>query len=76
MPFSHHSHSGQFCEHADSTLEQMVESAVDKKMETLVLTEHMPRELDCDLYPEEVGLGHLLLKPVSYHLSGTGWYHT
>lgn len=53
MPFSHHSHSGQFCSHAKSTLEEVVQAAVEKKMQVYALTEHMPRE-DTDLYPEEV----------------------
>lgn len=53
MPFSHHSHSGQFCCHAKDTLESIVQTAIQKEMQTLALTEHMPRE-DSDLYPEEV----------------------
>lgn len=54
MPFSHHSHSGQFCGHAKNTLEEVVQRAISLGMETLAMTEHMPRE-ECDLYPEEVG---------------------
>ena len=53
MPFSHHSHSGQFCHHAKDTLEEVVQTAIAKKMSVLALTEHMPREKR-DLYPEEV----------------------
>ena len=53
MPFSHHSHSGQFCGHAQNTLEEIVQHAIEKKFEVLALTEHMPREEE-DLYPEEV----------------------
>ena len=53
MPFSHHSHSGQFCHHAADTLEEVVRTAIKKKMQLFALTEHMPRERD-DLYPEEV----------------------
>ena len=53
MPFSHHSHSGQFCSHAKNTLEEMVLTAIEKKFTVLALTEHMPRE-EADLYPEEV----------------------
>ncbi|KAK4968704.1 hypothetical protein LTR28_001742 [Elasticomyces elasticus] len=52
MPFSHHSHSGQFCGHAKNTLEEMVQAAIDKGMTTFALTEHMPRDVE-DLYPEE-----------------------
>ncbi|KAL8908808.1 MAG: hypothetical protein Q9171_005284 [Xanthocarpia ochracea] len=53
MPFSHHSHSGQFCAHAQNTLEDVVKAAIVKKMHILALTEHMPREQQ-DLYPEEI----------------------
>lgn len=52
MPFSHHSHSGQFCGHAISTLEQVVKDAIAKGMTTFCLTEHIPRDR-IDFYPEE-----------------------
>jgi len=55
MPFSHHSHSGQFCGHATGTLEEMVQTAVSKGMKVFALTEHMPREVE-DFYPEEVAI--------------------
>ena len=55
MPFSHHSHSGQFCLHAQDTLEQMIVAAIAKGMIVFSLTEHMPRDCVEDLYPEEVG---------------------
>jgi histidinol-phosphatase (PHP family) len=53
MPFSHHSHSGQFCGHATGSLEEMVQAAIEKKMIVFALTEHMPRD-EADFYPEEV----------------------
>lgn len=53
MPFSHHSHSGQFCGHAKNTLEEVIQTAIAKGMKTFCLTEHMPREVE-DFYPEEV----------------------
>lgn len=57
MPFSHHSHSGQFCPgHARNTLEEMVQTAIAKKMQVFAVTEHMPRH-DEDRYPEEVESG-------------------
>lgn len=58
MPFSHHSHSGQFCAHAKGTLEEMIQAAIAKGFHTFALTEHIPRGNE-DLYPEEVhhGLG-------------------
>lgn len=52
MPFSHHSHSGQFCGHATSTLEAVVQRALAKAMTSLCLTEHIPRDR-IDFYPEE-----------------------
>ena len=54
MPFSHHSHSGQFCLHAKNLLEEMVQAALTRKYRTFALTEHMPRDQMEDLYPEEV----------------------
>ncbi|KAI9736360.1 MAG: histidinolphosphatase [Cirrosporium novae-zelandiae] len=57
MPFSHHSHSGQFCHHATNTLEEMLLTAISRKMRVFALTEHMPRDLPEDLYPEEVAVG-------------------
>jgi len=53
MPFSHHSHSGQFCGHASNTLEEVIQTAIQKEMEVYAMTEHMPRE-ERDFYPEEV----------------------
>lgn len=52
MPFSHHSHSGQFCGHARNTLEEVVQTAISLGMTTLCLTEHMGRGEE-DFYPEE-----------------------
>jgi histidinol-phosphatase (PHP family) len=57
MPFSHHSHSGQFCPgHARNTLEEMVQAAIAEHMELFAFTEHMPRH-DEDRYPEEIEMG-------------------
>lgn len=54
MPFSHHSHSGQFCPgHAKNQLEEVIQTAIAQKMEVFCLTEHMPRGEE-DFYPEEV----------------------
>lgn len=53
MPFSHHSHSGQFCAHAKDTLEDMVLRAIQSRMRVFALTEHIGRGM-IDLYPEEV----------------------
>ncbi len=55
MPFSHHSHSGQFCKHASGTLEEVVLEAIQQNFQVFGLTEHVPRYRIEDLYPEEVG---------------------
>jgi histidinol-phosphatase (PHP family) len=50
-----HSHSGEFCPgHAKDDLEEIIQTAIARGMKTFALTEHMPRESDEDLYPEEV----------------------
>jgi len=55
MAFSMHSHSGQFCPgHAKDVLEEIVQTAISKGMQAFALTEHMPRDSEKDLYPEEV----------------------
>ncbi|KAJ5675706.1 hypothetical protein N7462_008603 [Penicillium macrosclerotiorum] len=57
MPFSHHSHSGQFCPgHAQNSLEDVIQTAISKKMQVFCLTEHMPRHEE-DFYPEEIEAG-------------------
>ncbi|KAF2786553.1 histidinol-phosphatase [Melanomma pulvis-pyrius CBS 109.77] len=52
MPYSHHSHSGQFCGHAKNSLEEIVQIAIAKGFHTFSLTEHIPRPIE-DFYPEE-----------------------
>lgn len=52
MPFSHHSHSGEFCGHATNTLEDVVKTAISKGMTTFCMTEHIHRER-IDFYPGE-----------------------
>ncbi|TKA25866.1 hypothetical protein B0A50_05621 [Salinomyces thailandicus] len=52
MPWTHHSHSGQFCGHAANTLEEIVQAAIKKRMSVLCLTEHIGRHRQ-DFYPEE-----------------------
>ncbi|KOC09982.1 cell surface receptor/MFS transporter (FLVCR) [Aspergillus flavus AF70] len=57
MPFSHHSHSGEFCpSHAQNTLEQVIQTAILQGMEVFCLSEHMPRSSD-ELYEEEIEAG-------------------
>jgi histidinol-phosphatase (PHP family) len=58
MPFSHHSHSGEFCPgHARNGLEEMVQTAMSKRMSVFAVTEHMPRHKE-DFYPEEAAAGN------------------
>ena len=52
--FSYHGgHSGQFCGHAQDTLRQVVERAVELGFTTYGLSEHCPRLRQRDLYAEE-----------------------
>ncbi|RKF57237.1 putative histidinol-phosphatase [Golovinomyces cichoracearum] len=58
MALSMHSHSGQFCPgHAMNTLEECVQAAISKGLHLFGLTEHMPRDSEDDLYPEEILAG-------------------
>lgn len=52
---SHHSHSGLFCSHAHpgSTPETMLARATELGFHTYGLSEHVPRQHDSELYPEE-----------------------
>ncbi|KAJ2803048.1 hypothetical protein H4R20_003039, partial [Coemansia guatemalensis] len=56
MPFTFHTHSGQFCRHAKGTLEDVVKEAIAKNLLVLGLSEHVPRSRTQDLYPEEADL--------------------
>ncbi|WP_429932691.1 histidinol-phosphatase [Agrobacterium vitis] len=56
--FSYHGgHSGQFCDHAKSTLAEVIETAIDRGFTHYGLSEHCPRYRDEDLYPGEERLG-------------------
>ncbi|RUS22633.1 hypothetical protein BC938DRAFT_475221, partial [Jimgerdemannia flammicorona] len=54
MPFSHHSHSDQFCLHAKGILEDIVLEAIRKGFKIYGLSEYMSRYAPTELYPEEV----------------------
>ena len=54
---SHHSHSGEFCLHAQDKLEDIIAKACSLGFHTWALTEHMPRDRLEDLYPEEISHG-------------------
>lgn len=53
----HGGHSGEFCDHARGTLEQVLEAAVAQGFATFGVSEHAPRYEDRFLYPEERALG-------------------
>jgi histidinol-phosphatase (PHP family) len=49
----HGGHSGQFCNHARDTLEEIVQAYIAQGFAWIGLTEHMPPVADAFLYPEE-----------------------
>jgi histidinol-phosphatase (PHP family) len=56
--FSYHGgHSGEFCAHAKSTLEEVVDTAIARGFTHYGLSEHCPRYRTEDLYPGEEDLG-------------------
>lgn len=56
--FSYHGgHSGEFCAHAKSTLEEVVDTAIERGFTHYGLSEHCPRYRPQDLYPGEEQLG-------------------
>ena len=65
MPYSHHSHSGQYCKHASGSLEEVVKEAIRQHFQIYGLTEHVPRYREVDLYPEEV---RVYLSPIRMQL--------
>ena len=68
MPYSHHSHSGQYCKHASGLLEEVVQEAIRQHFQIYGLTEHVPRYRQVDLYPEEVGLSLMFYHSHSSHI--------
>jgi hypothetical protein len=59
MPYSFHSHSGQFCKHGYGLLEDVVKEAIRKGFHVYGLSEHMPRYSESELYPEEIEVKYL-----------------
>lgn len=53
----HGGHSGEFCDHAQSPLREVLEAAVRAGYHTFGVTEHAPRVEARFLYPNEVALG-------------------
>lgn len=54
----HGGHSGEFCEHAASTLREVLEAAVACGYQTFGVSEHAPRSEDRFLYPSEREKGY------------------
>lgn len=53
----HGGHSGDFCDHAEGALEELVQTAIEKGIAVYGITEHGPRGEDRFLYAEERELG-------------------
>jgi histidinol-phosphatase (PHP family) len=53
----HGGHSGQFCNHATNSLEEIIGAYAAKGFEWVGITEHMPPVNDSFLYPEERAAG-------------------
>ena len=53
----HGGHSGQFCDHAKNTLEEIVTTYIDQGFDWVGLTEHVPPTQACYLYPDEIAAG-------------------
>jgi histidinol-phosphatase (PHP family) len=53
----HGGHSGQFCNHAQDTLEAVIQAYMAKGFSWVGITEHMPPPADRFLYPEELQAG-------------------
>ena len=53
----HGGHSSEYCDHATSTLREMLDTAVARGFHTYGVTEHAPRQESRFLYPEEVAMG-------------------
>lgn len=51
---THHSHSGDYVQHAKDSLNDVIADACSKGFDVFCLTEHIPRYRHEDLYPEEV----------------------
>lgn len=53
----HGGHSGEFCDHAEGTLREILTAAAEAGYHTFGVSEHSPRGEDRFLYPEEIALG-------------------
>ncbi len=53
----HGGHSGQFCCHAENSLEEIIQAYIGRGFSAVGITEHMPMPGDEFLYPDETKLG-------------------
>ncbi len=53
----HGGHSGQFCDHAKDSLEDIIQAYISKGFRVVGISEHMPMPSDDLLYPDEIELG-------------------
>jgi len=53
----HGAHSGEFCTHAENTLEELVQTYIRKGFSWVGITEHMPPAANRFRYPDEVEAG-------------------
>ena len=53
----HGGHSGEFCDHADDTLEAVVEAYIRRGFSWVGITEHVPAASDALRFPDEVAAG-------------------
>lgn len=58
----HGGHSGEFCDHAEGTLRELLQAAVSKSYRVFGVSEHSPRNEDRFLYSEEKAMGWNLEK--------------
>lgn len=53
----HGGHSGEFCDHAEGQLRELLQAAVEAGYRTFGVSEHAPRSAERFLYPNERALG-------------------
>ena len=53
----HGGHSGQFCHHAENTLEEIVQQYIGKHFPWVGITEHVPAISDALRYPDQIAAG-------------------
>lgn len=58
----HGGHSGEFCEHAHGTLEEIIEAAISKGASHYGISEHAPRYYPKHLYENEIKKGYTIQK--------------